>query len=273
MAVSVIAIASRGNRVTRPPNLGVNTSDTVSQRPGLTSSARKGCLVMRVRLWIATAAAIVGAAAVVPPAAQAAAPRCAAHGSLPARVSLHRDHVVIHSVLRGSSGCHGQRTDNGASAMLHRPGSPDENLRWRRFGSTQKIDLYINLDRTGTYRITAGDVQLYNHRYRRVAYRWRNTAMIVKHAGRFTHVAAGTSSVGGRAEHYSKFGWTGYGGVAVHLQRRAVGSSEWRTLRTARADSSGRVSFATDTDASHRYRLSFGSTSAVWGATSKRVRG
>jgi hypothetical protein len=227
---------------------------------------------MRVRPWIVTIAAIAGAAAIAAP-AEAAAPQCTAYGSLPARVSLHRDHVVIHSVLRGSSDCHGQRTDNGASAMLHLPGNPDENLRWRRFGSLQKIDLYINLDRTGTYRITAGDVQLYNHRYRQVHYRWRNTTMIVKHAGRFTHVAAGASTVSGRAEHYSKFGWTGFGGVAVHLQRRAVASSEWRTLGTARADSSGRVWFATGTDASHRYRLSFGKTSSVWGATSKRVRG
>ena len=77
----------------------------------------------------------------------------------------------------------------------------------------------------------------------------------------------------GRAERYSKFGWPGYAGVQVQLQRRAVGSSGWHTLETARAGNGGRVSFATRTDANHRYRLTFGKTSSVWGATSKHLRG
>lgn len=224
---------------------------------------------------VATAVALAGAAAAVfvAPAPAAAAPECTAHGTLPAKVSLHGDHVVIHSVLHGSAGCRGQRTDNGASATLHRPHDTNEDLRWRKFGKAQQIDLYINLDHAGKYVLDAGDVQVYGWDYRQVNYRWRTTTMIVKHAGRFQHTRAAGGVVSGRAQHYGKFGWAGTRGATVHLQRRVVGTSTWHTVGSEHAGSGGSVRFSTPTNVHHQYRLAFAKTTTVWGAHSHPVTG
>ena len=40
---------------------------------------------------------------------------------MPARVALHQDRTVVTIMLRGSAGCHNQRTDNGATASLVYP--------------------------------------------------------------------------------------------------------------------------------------------------------
>jgi hypothetical protein len=230
---------------------------------------------MRAVRWIAIVAATFGAVAALAPPAGAAdsSPHCTAYGSLPARVSMHRDQVVVHTVLRGSAACHGAMTDNGASAYLHRPGHPDEKLRWRKFGSSLRVDLYINLDRAGRYTLNSGDVQVYDDKYRHVPSSWRSTTMIVKHAARFIHLTTGGSAVSGRVQQYSKFGWTDYSGAQVYVQRRVAGSSQWRTLGSTHADAQGRVAFSTATSANHFYRLSVHQASSVWGAQSKGERG
>jgi hypothetical protein len=225
---------------------------------------------MPARRWIA---ALIASALVVSPIASAApssaaSATCIAHGSLPAHVSL-RAATVVRSVLRGSSGCYHQRTDNGATAKLHRPGEPHEPLRWRRFGATQKVKLYVNIDAPGRYRLTSGDVQVYRHDYRRVDSDWRDTSMIVKRDSRFVATRGGGGTVSGRAERYTKFGWRGYRDSTVALQRG--GRQHWHTVATRRADAHGRVHFSAGRGA--RYRLSFSKSARVWGARSGTVRG
>jgi hypothetical protein len=229
---------------------------------------------MRAIRWIASAAAVLGAAALVAaPSASAASAHCTAYGALPAHVSMHSDRVVVHVVLRGSSACHGEMTDNGASAYLHRPGHPKEALRWRKFGSSQRVELYINLDHTGRYAVNSGDVQVYDNRYEQVDSSWRTTAMIVKHGARITHASAGGSTVTGWVQDYSKFGWAAYAHAKVYVQRRAVGSSTWHALGSTHADAQGRVSFHTVTSSNSVYRLSVHRTSSIWGAGSTGVQG
>jgi hypothetical protein len=220
---------------------------------------------------LATVAAI--AVPSVPAAAAASSGHCTAYGSLPKHLSMHSDHVAVRVVLRGSAACHGERADNGATAYLHRPGSPKEELRWRKFGSSQRVVLYVNLDRAGTYSLNAGDVQVFDSTYRHVASSWRPTTMIVKHAARITGASASASTVSGRVQAYSKFGWTADRGVTVSVQRRAAGSSTWHMLGSTRADAQGRISFRTATSANHLYRLTTRSTASVWSARSKAVRG
>ena len=222
--------------------------------------------------WIAGAAALALGAVVVagptPPAA-AAATTCVAHASLPARVTLDHDAVVVRTELRGSSACHHQRTDNGATANLHRPGEQREQLRWSSFDTTQRVKLYVNIDHTGRYRIGSGDVQVYKHDYEQVDYRWRPTSTIVKHGGRFVHTTAHAGTVSGRAERYTKFGWRGYDDAVVHLQTRRHGA--WRSVAHRRADSRGQVAFAVH--GARPYRLSFTKSPRVWGARSGTVAG
>lgn len=233
---------------------------------------------MRATGWIASATTMLGVAAglVAPTAAAAAAAAavpCAAYTAVPAAVSMHRDHVVVHAVLRGSAACYGQMSDNGATATLHRPGQPDENLRWRKFGGSETIGLRINLDHTGRYTITGGDVQVYGNDYRQVPYTWRSTVMTVKHAARIGRIAVAGSAVTGKVKHYTTFGWTNSSGVEVIVQRRAVGSSTWRRIGSTRTDASGRASFATPTSASHAYRMITPATPSLSPGRSKSVRG
>jgi hypothetical protein len=231
---------------------------------------------MRTFRRIASVAAALGTlAALTVPAVSAAAAstHCTAYGALPARVAQRADHVVVHVVLRGSSACHGEMTDNGASADLHHPGNPTEQLRWRKFGSSQTVDLYINLDNVGRYVLKSGDVQVYDRQYRQVGFTWRTTTMTVKHAARITHVSAGGSTVSARVQHYSKFGWQAYANRAVYVQRRVIGATTWRSLGSAHADSTGRVSFHVSTTSNHEYRLAIHQAPSVWGTASKSVRG
>ncbi|HEY2272190.1 MAG TPA: hypothetical protein VGH30_05425 [Jatrophihabitantaceae bacterium] len=221
--------------------------------------------------WLATVVVLGAGAVIVPitaPAGASSAP-CVAHGSLPGHVALGSNAVVVRSALRGSSTCHHQRTDNGATATLRRPGAPDEQLRWRHFGSVQKVKLYANIDAPGHYRLAGGNVQVYGHDYRQVDYRWRKTSMTVKRAARFVHTRESNGTIGGRAERYLKFGWRGYGRVCVALERG--GRHHWRTVTTRRTDRHGRVRFTVSPGA--RYRLSFAKSTRVWGARSGSVRG
>ena len=230
---------------------------------------------MRATRWIASATAVLGATAAVavPPAASAASTTCAAYAAVPAHVSMHKDHVVVHAVLRGSAACHNQMTDNGATATLHRPGQPDETLRWHQFGGSQTIGLRINLDHTGRYTISSGEVQLYDNSYRKVPYTWRSTVMTVKHATRISSVSAGGSAVTARVKHFTKFGWTASSDVKVVVQRRAVGSSTWHRIGATHTDSNGNAYFATPTSSSHAYRMITRTTPSLSRGQSKSVRG
>ena len=134
------------------------------------------------------------------------------------------------------------------------------------------MELYSALAKTGTYRITSGDVQVYDSSYRQVSWSWRTTTTVVKWAARADHVTAASGRVSGRTVHSSKYGLTPSRAV-VYVQRRAVGATRWLTLGHVRPDSNGWISYATATSSHYRYRLLAHATSSVWDAVSAPVRG
>ena len=228
----------------------------------------------RLTAGLVTAAAAI--AVLVPSVPAAATADCTARGSLPARVSLRGDRTVVTSVLVGTSGCHGRPTDNGASAYLYEPGgtrNSAEFLRWRHFGSSQTVTLYINLARIGKYVLRDGNVQLYDQTYRRVSWAWQVTTMWVKRAARIIHVSAAGGVVAGRAQSYTEYGWTGYHRKLVYVQRRPVGSSTWHTLGSVRPAANGVVRYRTATSGRYVYRLFLYASTTVWNTQSASVRG
>jgi hypothetical protein len=221
----------------------------------------------------AAAAATAVAAALVPTAPAAAATHCTAWGALPHHVALHRNKTVVKIVLRGSAGCDDQRTDNGATATLQRPSGAGDALRWRHFGAVQGVTMYVNVVRSGTFRLKSGDVQVYNQRYQRVPWTWRPTAMVVKRAAHIAHVSAAGGVVSGRAKHFTMYGWQSYAHKRMFVQRRTVGSSAWHTIGSRLADNRGWVHYRTPTSARDDYRLTLRGTDEIWNARSRAVRG
>ena len=146
-------------------------------------------------------------------------------------------------------------------------------MRWRHFGSTQSVILYVNLVRPGTFELKNGDVQVYDHSYRRVPSSWVRTTMVVKRAAHVFGPAAAGGVVSGRAKQFTEYGWQGYGGKRVFVQRRAVGGSRWTTLGSVRAGTHGGVGYRTRTSPRFEYRLLLRGTTTVWGARSRIVRG
>lgn len=225
------------------------------------------------RITAGAAALAVGAATLLPAAPAAAATHCTAYGAMPHRVALRQDKTVVKIVLRGSSGCHDERTDNGATATLVRPSGAGDSMRWRRFGSTQSVTMYVNIVRSGTFRLKHGNVQVYDRSYRQVPWTWVRTSMIVKRAAHIFHPTASGGLVTARAKHFTTYGWQGYGHKRVFVQRRAIGATDWHTLGSVYADGRGRVRYATRTSPHYRYRLTLRATAKVWNARSKAVRG
>lgn len=225
------------------------------------------------RLTAGVAAVAVATATLLPAGPAAAATHCTARGAMPHRVALRQDKTVVKIVLRGSSGCHDQRTDNGATATLVRPSGAGDSMRWRRFGSAQGVTMYVNIVRSGTFRLERGDVQVYNHSYRQVPWSWVRTSMVVKRAAHIFHPAASGGLVTARAKRFSTYGWEGYSGKRVFVQRRAIGTASWHTLGSVHADEHGRVRYATATTPRYRYRLTLRASDRVWNARSRSVRG
>jgi hypothetical protein len=226
-----------------------------------------------VRLTAVAAAAAVTAATLLTAAPAAATTRCTAHGAMPRRVALHQNKTVIRIVLRGSAGCHDQRTDNGATARLVRPSGAADAMRWRHFGSVQGVTMYVNIVRSGTFRLKGGNVQVYNHRYQRVPWSWTPTTMVVKRDAHISHVSAADGAVSGRAKRYTMYGWQSYARKRVFVQRRAAGSAGWHTIGSAYANKQGRVHYATATSSRYDFRLTVRATDEIWGARSRAVRG
>lgn len=219
----------------------------------------------------ATAGVVAATLAPAPPAA--AATRCTAWGAMPARVALHSEKTVVKIVLRGTSGCRNQRTDNGASAWLVYPSGSREDQRWRHFGAAQSVALYVNIVKSGRFDLRHGDVQVYNAKYERVSWSWRATTMVVRRAARIVHLSVGGGIVAGRALVYTKYGWAGHSDVPVVVQRRRVNSSTWRTLGSMRPAAGGRFRFATATSSRFVYRVIQRATTNAWNANSVQVRG
>ena len=192
---------------------------------------------------------------------------------MPKRVALHSSRTDLTIVLRGTAGCHNQRTDNGATATFVDPTGSREDMRFRHFGSTQSVAMYVNLVRSGRYVLRDGNVQVYDHSYERVAWSWNPTAVIVKRAAHIFRPSASGGVVSGRAMRYTKYGWSGYQGKRVFVQRRPVGTSAWHALGSVRAARKGIVRFRTPTSSRYQYRMYLTATSAVWGAASAAVRG
>ncbi|HEY8301886.1 MAG TPA: hypothetical protein VIG48_08305 [Jatrophihabitans sp.] len=225
------------------------------------------------RLLAAAAALAVAGATLTPVAPAVAGTHCTARGAMPRRVALHQDKTVVTITLRGSAGCHNQRTDNGATATLVRPSGAGDSMRWRHFGSTQSVIMYVNLVRPGTFDLKNGDVQVYDHSYRQVPWSWVRTTMVVKRAAHISHPAASGGVVSGRAKQFTKYGWQGYAGKRVFVQRRAVGTSGWTTLGSVFAGKYGGVGYATRTSARYEFRLVLRASDTVWNARSTIVRG
>jgi hypothetical protein len=222
---------------------------------------------------VAAAAVAIASAALVLSAPAGAATHCTAWGAMPARLALHTDRTVVKIVLRGSSGCHDQRTDNGASAALYYPAGSHEDMRWRHFGGTQAVTLYVNIVRSGTFTLSHGNVQVYDRRYERVPYSWTTTRMAVKRAARIVHVSASGGVVAGRAIAFTKYGWTGYHGKRVYVQRRPAGSGRWHTLGSVQPAGNGRFRFYTPTTSRYVHRMYLTASANVWNARSVQVRG
>jgi hypothetical protein len=192
---------------------------------------------------------------------------------MPKRIALHNSRSELTIVLRGTAGCYHQRTDNGAHASFVDPTGSREDMVFRHFGSTQSVTMYVNLTPTGRYVLRNGNVQVYDQRYERVAWSWRTTAVVVKRAAHIFRPRASAGVVAGRAMRYTKYGWSGYRGKRVFVQRRPVGSRSWHTLGSVRAAGKGFVRFRTATSSRYEYRMYLTAASAVWGATTPAVRG
>ena len=227
----------------------------------------------KARIVAGIAAIGIAGAVLAPAAPAAAAAHCTGWGAMPAHVALHNNRTVVRLTLTGSSGCHNQRTDNGATATLTEPNNKREDMRWRHFGGVQSVTMYINLVHSGRYELRNGNVQVYDQRYERVAWSWHRTIMIVKRAAHISNAAASGGVVSGRAFVYTKYGWSGYRGKRVYVQRRPVGSSSWRTFGSTRAAARGVVRYGTATSARYLYRMVLNATPAVWNARSAQVRG
>lgn len=225
------------------------------------------------RFLAGVAALAVGAVTLLPGAPAEAATRCIAHGAMPHRVALHQNKTVVKIVLRGSSGCHDQRTDNGATATLVRPSGAGDPMRWRHFGSTQGVTMYVNIVRSGTFRLEHGDVQVYNHSYRRVPSSWVRTSMVVKRAAHLSHVSASGGVVNGRAKHFTTYGWQSYAHKKIFVQRRPVAASDWHTIAARDSGRRGWVHVPVPTSSQYDYRLTLRATDKVWNARSNAVRG
>jgi hypothetical protein len=225
------------------------------------------------RLAAAITAFGVASAVLVPSAPAGATTRCTAWGAMPTRVALHSSRTDLTIVLRGSAGCYHQRTDNGARARFVDPTGSREDMLFRHFGSTQSVTVYVNIARPGRYVLRDGNVQVYDHSYERVAWSWRRTAVVVKRAAHIFRPRAGGGIVSGRTMRYTKYGWSGYRGKRVFVQRRPVGTSTWHALGSVLAARKGYVRFATATSSRFQYRMYVTATSAVWGASSAAVRG
>ena len=144
-------------------------------------------------------------------------------------------------------------------------------MRWRHFGGTQKVTMYVNIVRSGSYVLRNGNVQVYDHRYERVAWSWHRTTMVVKRAAHVFRPSASGGVVSGRSMRYGKYGWTG-SRQRVWVQRKPVGGSSWHTLGSAVPSRKGVVSFRTATSSGYLYRMLAHATNTVWG-TSVTVRG
>jgi hypothetical protein len=225
------------------------------------------------RLAAAVAALGVACVVLVPSAPAGAATHCTAWGAMPKRVALHASRTDLKIVLRGTAGCYNQRTDNGARANFVDPTGSREDMLFRHFGSTQSVAMYANLAHSGRYVLRNGTVQVYNHRYERVAWSWRTTAVVVKRAAHIFRPRASGGVVSGRAMRFTKYGWSGYRNKRVFVQRRLVGTRSWHALGSIRAARQGIVRFATPTSARYQYRMYVTATPAVWGAASAAVRG
>ena len=225
------------------------------------------------RLAAAATAFALASAVLVPSAPADAATHCTAWGAMPKRVALHKSRTELTIVLRGTAGCHDQRTDNGATATLVAPAGKREDMRFRHFGSTQSVAMYVNLVHAGKYVLKNGNVQVYDQRYERVAWSWRTTAVVVKRAAHVFGPQASGGVVSGRAMRYTKYGWSGYQGKRVFVQRRPVGSQSWHTLGSVLAPRKGFVRYRTATSSRYQYRMYLTATSAVWGASTPAVRG
>jgi hypothetical protein len=184
-------------------------------------------------------------------AAGAATARCTAWGTLPAHVSLGAKAVTVTMVLTGSSGCQGQGFDNGATATLRGPaGQPADPQRWKKFGAGERQTFAITLDKTGTYTLRNGNVQLYDGNSVRVPWTWRRTSTVVKHAAAFRHVTRSHSTITADLRTYTTQGWKAQSNDAVVLQRRS--GSTWKSVVQERSSRSGAVAFSLSTGGSYR---------------------
>jgi len=212
------------------------------------------------------------AALLVPASGAAGAASCTAWGTLPARVALGPNGATIRTTLTGTADCRPGSLDNGGTATLAGPGRRgDTPMHWGRFGDSDAVTYYANIERPGTYRLVGGEVQLYDADEVRMPSRWRATSTVVKYRARLTHITVGGGAVNATLQGYGPTGWTPLAGVRVVLEHRTAGGA-WRPVASARSGGAGRVALAAQARATAGYRLVSAATGDTWGATRRLTR-
>lgn len=144
------------------------TSDSARRRVGATALVA-GAL---------TAGAV--AAVAVPGSGAGAATSCVAWASMPTHLHPSGSHSATLRMTLHSSGCRGVGFDDGATAYLRGPGGTQPVYeQWSTFGETQTETFYANVNAPGTYRLTAGRIDLYNRDAERIPARWSTTSVRV----------------------------------------------------------------------------------------------
>jgi hypothetical protein len=207
-------------------------------------------------------------AVLVPGGPVGAATGCVAWGALPARIALAGTNgSTVRTTLRGTAECRGITADNGAEGTLRGPSGNDVfPLRWLHFGARDEATVYAALNRPGTYRLTGGNVQTYDAKYRRIPATWRATTVSVRYAGRLSSVSVTSSTVTATLTMYGSRGWHAHANTAVSLQRRS-GSGDWHTIANTRSDARGRVGFGVHLSSRYGYRLVSATSPHVWSAS------
>lgn len=120
------------------------------------------------------------AAVTVPGPGAGAATSCVAWASMPARLHPYGSHSATLRMTLHSSGCRGVGFDDGATAYLRGPrGTQPVYEQWSSFGDTQTETFYANVNTPGTYRLTGGRIDLYDHNSERIPARWSTTSVRV----------------------------------------------------------------------------------------------
>lgn len=221
---------------------------------------------------IATTAAIGIVASTTDPAA--AVSSCTLKGSLPSKVVINKSNVTFYSTLSGSGNCKpvgGEFAD--ASAYFDGPDGTADYAFWDAVGDKYRFDIWAWQGHPGTYALRDGDALIWDADYNDVPIRWTTTKTVIRYASLLsvaTQRSGRKVTISGTAKKYTAFDGYGAYKTTVYLQRRAKSTKTYRTIKTLKSSSSGKISYSYSTTSRYFYRLVIKDSSSVWGATSAR---